>query len=308
MKPYPVTGNRYLVDPTPITASDIDIDRLLGLDREIPKPTEGNKINAIGPVYSEAWTESLIGCPILASAYSCTAKPCTTDIDLAASQFSIDSALKSDWSKIMDVVLERAVLAAQNRIAVRQLHLRGVIDMLAAYLGEEKLCLSLYDNTGSLECLLEKFTNLYIETVKRGFSLRKPWQGGYVSSWSLYAPGNLLDYQIDASNLFSAEMYEQYFLKFDEHIINNFDFTLVHIHACSIHVIESLLKLEHLKAIELSLDRETDQTDISVIIDIAKRIQSSGKALLIYGQLNETEFSMFTRQLNPNGFAIFYWR
>ncbi len=32
------------------------------------------------------------------------------------------------------------------------------------------------------------------------------------------------------------------------------------------------------------------------------------KAQLIYGELNESEFSILTEHLNPNGLAIFYWR
>ena len=252
--------------------------------------------------------ESLIGCKILASAYGCTAKPCTTDIDHAARQFSVDVALDSDWYGIMDMIIATACSAAGERIGVRQLHLRGVIDMLAAYCGEAQLCLNMYDSGDSLARLAEKFADLYVRTAQRGLGLRKSWHGGFVSNWGLFAPGGLLDYQIDASNLVSARMYEQHFLKCDEHIINKFEYPSVDVHACGIHVVESLLKLEHLRAIELSLDRETGQTDISAITDIAKKIQEGGKAVLIYGELSEAELSMCTRRLSPNGLAIFYWR
>jgi hypothetical protein len=307
MKPYPIKGGQYIVDPTPIIASDIDVDRLLGLDKELRNPVAGEMVNAIGPVYSEAWMESLLGCPILASAYSCTAKSCAIDCANAASQFSIDAAFNSDWSRTMDAVLTRAASIAGDGIAVRQLHLRGVIDMLAAYLGEERLCLSLYDSSSALTSLSGKFTELYIKIARHGLDLRKPWWGGFVSSWGLFAPGRLLDYQVDASNMLPARMYEQYFLKRDEQIIDNFEYSLVHIHACGVHIVESLLKLDHLKAIEISLDRETGRTDISAVIEVAKCIQGHGKALLLYGELDQKELTMFTHVLNQNGLAIIYW-
>ena len=307
MKPYPIKNGKYLVDPTPITASDIDIDRLLGLDRELRNPIVGEMVNAIGPVYSEAWMESLIGCRILASAYSCTAKPCEATSNRAVAEFSIQEAINSDWSRVMDAVLTRADLASGDRIGVRQLHLRGIIDMLAAYFGEERLCLSLYDNCRALRDLAKKFTDLYIKIAQRGFAFRKRWQGGFVSSWGLFAPGQLLDYQVDASNMLSAQMYEQCILEFDEEIIEAFEYSLIHVHACGLHIVKSLLNLDHLRAIEISLDREAGRTDISTIVDVAKRIQERGKAVLIHGELNEGELATFIRHLSSNGLAIFYW-
>lgn len=306
-KPYPLKGGRGAVNPVPITAADIDSKRLLGLNKELPNPVIGEKVNAVGPVYSEAWMESLIGCSIFASAYGCTAKPCRNDSAEAVQRFSADAALASEWSQKMDEILAVAAAAAGDRIGVRQLHLRGIIDMLAAYFGEERLCLNLYDCGKSLKQLSEKFTDLYCKVAQRGLTYRKPWQGGFVSSWGLFAPGKLLDYQVDASNMLSSQMYERYFLKFDERIMDAFDYSLVHIHASGIHILEAILKLDRLRTIEISLDRETGRTDISAILKAAKSIQDHGKALLIYGELSESEFMMFTRMLSPKGLAVFYW-
>ena len=41
MNPYPVMGGHYVVNVTPITASDIDVERLLGLDKKLPEPVVG---------------------------------------------------------------------------------------------------------------------------------------------------------------------------------------------------------------------------------------------------------------------------
>jgi len=307
MKPYPVRGGQYLVDPTPITASDIDVGRLLGLDRQLPEPVAGEMVKALGPVYPEAWMESLMGCPILASACSCTAKPYAMDCERAASQFSVGAAINSDWSMVMDQVLAAATSAAGDRIGVRQLHLRGIIDMLAAYFGEERLCLSLYDNRKALRDLSQEFTDLYIKVAQRGFVLRNAWQGGFVSSWGLFAPGRLLDYQVDASNMLAAPMYEQHFLQFDKQIIDAFEYSLVHVHACGLHIIKPLLKLERLSAIEISLDRETGQTDLLAVMKAAQEIQRCHKAALIYGQLNASELAMLIQNLDTKGLAVFYW-
>jgi hypothetical protein len=306
-KPYPVSSGRFLNEPTLITPADIHFDRLLGLDRP-PKPSHtGSAINWLGPVYSEAWMESFIGCPIYAGSVSCTAKPCVTDIRAAAKNFSVTAAGNSPWASAAHQVLNKASIAARHKIAVRQLHLRGVIDMLAAYLGEEDLCLALYDHPAPLCELAWNFTELYLKIARRGLALRTPWHGGYVSVWNLFAPGPLIDYQIDASNMFPADLYARHFLSCDKAIIDAFDFSLIHLHACGLHLVEPLLALDKLKTVQISLDRETARTDLNEIVSAARRLQRAGKSLLIYGQLDDNELSMVTENLDPHGLAVFYW-
>jgi len=221
-KPYPLSNGREIINPALITAGDIDIDRLLGLDGKLRQPFGDNIINCIGPIYSESWMEALIGCPVYASAYSCTAKPVLSDIHASPVDFDMEKILQSDWLKIMDALLRRAVTISNAGIAVRQLHLRGVIDMLAAYMGDENLCLAFYDQPELLEALADKFADLYITIASRGLRIRPQWNGGFVSGWATFAPGPLVDYQIDASNLLSTQLYEKYILKYDKKILKEF--------------------------------------------------------------------------------------
>ena len=166
VKPYPVKGGKSLVSPARLQPSDIDIERMLGLDKPRREIFEDKRINPLGCVYSEAWMEAIIGCPIYASQVSCSSRPIGLAAQEAMERFSIEQAQASDWVQILQALLDRGVEAAGHTYPVRQPHLRGIVDMLAAYLGEEAMCLALIDCPEKLERLASQFAELYIAPVQ----------------------------------------------------------------------------------------------------------------------------------------------
>jgi hypothetical protein len=308
-KPYPLRSGGHVTEPSPLRPGDVDVERLLGLDRPAPGLTVGDLFTPVGPVYPQAWMESLLGCPIVASDVSVTARPAAVEMPGAAEAFSVADALASPWLAVMDQVLDRAVTEAGEARPVTQLHLRGVIDMLAAYLGEEGLCLAVHDCPDALAVLADKFTELYIRVAKHDLARRRMWHGGYVSVWRLFAPGLLLDYQIDASNLFSPRMYAEHFLAFDRRVLAEFPYTLTHLHATGLHQLDALLTLPEVtlhgrRAIQINLDRETGVWDKAHILACCHRIQASGKSLLLSGELDGADLEEFLASLDPRGLAI----
>jgi hypothetical protein len=306
-KPYPLKHGRVATDLEPVLPGDMDVERLVGGPKTEGELLVGDLLNSVGPLYPQAWMESTIGCPINVSAYSCVARPAGVDLGRASEDFTVDQALASEWAGVMDRMLERAVDLAQGRLPVRQLHLRGIIDMLAAYLGEETLCMAVYDAPVALARLRDKFAELYIAVARRGLDVRVPWKGGFVSSWSLYAPGPLLDYQIDASSLFSPRVYEEYFLDVDRKVLASFPYSIVHLHACGLYLLDVVLKIEELGAVEINLDRETGAWEAEQILAYCRKVQAHGKGLLINGELTEEEAHDLVSALSPRGLALYYW-
>ena len=306
-RPYPLKGGGLAHDPRQLTPENIEVGALIDGDCKAKPFVVGDLIIPLGPSYPEAWMESLIGCGIYVSAFGCAAKPKGVEIAETAADFSVQEAFDSAWGRIMDAVLARAVRAADGQLPVRQLHLRGVIDMLAAFLGEKKLCESIFDSDDSLSRLGDKFAELIVRAATRGIELRPAWQGGYVSTWKVYAPGSLIDYQVDASSLFSPRMYEQHFLGFDRQVLSQFEYSMLHTHSCGQHIIECLLGIEELRGIQVNLDRETGAWDKKMILDSCQKIQAASKCLMIEGELTEDELAEFKEALSPQGLAICYW-
>lgn len=305
-KPYPISSGEYLTNPTQITPDDIDIERLVGLDEPPPEPTDGDLLNSLGCVYPQAWMGSVLGCSIYASAFGVVAKPVNPEMGVreAIEAFSVDRALRSEWLDVMDAVLLRVVEVAGDEWPVRQLHLRGVIDMLAAYLGEDRLCYAIRDCPEALDGLADQFADLYISIAHRGMQLRRPWLGGYVSSWFVYAPGPLLDYQVDASNLFSPKMYERHFLKYDRKVLREFPNSVTHLHAVGLHQLDVLLNAPEVTGIQISLDRETGVWEKERMLAYCRQVQQHGKSLVIHGELDDDELDEFQSVLSPHGLAI----
>lgn len=155
--------------------------------------------------------------------------------------------------------------------------------------------------------LAQRMTDLHM-AVARWEQMRRPlWQDGVVSCWKLFAPGPVLDYQIDASSLFSAATYREHFSRFDRRALEAFPFTLIHLHSVGLQHLETVCELEVLNTIEISLDREAIPWDLPAMLSHFRHIQESGKSLLISGELSAKDYQVFVEKLNPAGLAIEYW-
>ena len=104
-KPYPTRSGKMMVNPTAIMPEDIDVDRLLGLDRPLPSLVEGDILYALGCLYPQAWMGSIIGCPILASAYGVVAKPVGMDVPEAG----INAVVNAPDPVVIEAVGDQAV-------------------------------------------------------------------------------------------------------------------------------------------------------------------------------------------------------
>jgi hypothetical protein len=227
-------------------------------------------------------------------------------LDDALERFSVEECLHSPWLPVMEALLSKLHERAGTQLAVQQLHFRGIIDLLAAYLGEELLCMAALDEPEKLCQLAERMTELHIAVARWEAAQRPSWQEGSVSCWKLYAPGPLLDYQIDASSLFAADTYRELFSPFDRTILQQFPHTLIHLHSVGLQHLDTVLDLPA-ACVEINLDREAVPWDRAAAVHACRRIQQAGKALLINGELSLEDLQVFTASLDPAGLAIDCW-
>jgi hypothetical protein len=305
-RPYPLRGGGEAHDSRRILPEELDIERLLGVGDPLSPALAGDLVNSAGCPYPAAWLEAVAGCPIYASAFGCVARPAVSSLEEALDRFTVEKCLRSPWLEVMDALLRRAHEYAGGRLAVQQCHLRGVIDLLAACLGEELLCTSVLDAPEELALLAARMTELHRAVARWEQERRTPWHGGSVSCWKLFAPGPVLDYQIDASSLFSAETYREHFLRYDRRILQDFPFTLIHLHSVGLQHLETVLDLP-VGTVEISLDREAVPWDRAALLNRCRRVQERGKSLLISGELSPEDFRVFATELDPAGLAIEYW-
>jgi hypothetical protein len=215
--------------------------------------------------------------------------------------------MESAWMGVLDRALERGDAIAGNTFAVRQPHLRGVVDMLAATLGETAYCMAPFDQPEELAALADKYADFYIAVAKRTEGKRRPWNGGYTTRWGVFSPGSIIDYQVDASTILSPDLYEEYFMEYDQRVLSSFPYSIVHLHSVGLHIIDPLVKIKELDAIEINLDREIGEFPKEKILEWCHKVQDADKSLLVIGELNDEELDEFLTELRPEGLAIWYW-
>ena len=305
-KPYPLSDGRFAVEPHRLDPEDIDIDKILGADRLPESPLTGDYINGVKTVYPVACMESIIGCDTFAADTSCYAK---ASIGKEPPSIAESLPFASDrWVSLWDSVLRREISLGAGRLPALQLHLRGVVDIVAAHLGEERMCLAFFDDADGIGLLVERCEMLLMEAVERGVTERGEWHGGYVSLWGVFAPGPLLDYQIDATSILSAEQYNRFFSESDERILTNYRYSVIHLHACGLHIVDALAELPGVRAIEITLERETGVWEPDRVKAACRTLQAAGISVIINGELDSNELDEWIGSLDPAGLALFFWK
>ena len=337
-RPFPLSDGTTATDPRELSADDVDLTRFVGIAgdsasqkpaaEETPPYSAGDLIGYAGPVFPEAWMSALLGCPIFASAFGCISRPVAslvapaaagsrpgagmpaaepTDAIWAAADAAARNYTSSPWFTTLRRMLAVAVSAgAESGAPVRQPHLRGVVDMMAAFLGEKRLCLEAFDHPDLMQAMAIRFAEMWIDVARATGSLRPAWNGGSVSCWKLYSDQMIADYQIDASSILSPDLYRQIFLGADERVFQSFPRSIVHLHAVGLHMLDLVLETR-VSAIQLQLDRETGEWDRAFIISCCQKVQQAGKGLIVVGELSDQDLHVFLTSLDHRGLALDSW-
>lgn len=304
-KPYPLSGGRSIRNPTQIRPADIDVSRLLRADTPLPDLVIDDYINGVKPAYPVAFIETVIGCPVFAAETSCFSKsPIGQSDDPLA--FSADH-LDQEWKSVLDDVLTAESKLAGETYPALQLHLRGIADMLAAYLGESRFCISLYDDPGMIHELGSRFADVYISIARNGIENRPAWRRGAVSHWGVYAEAPILDYQIDASSILSPDIYRRHIVELDRRVLGEFPHSVTHLHACGLHMADLIVETDEFDALEVTLERETGTWEPDMILQRCRSFLDAGKGVIINGELTHKERDWLIDSLDPGRLAIFYW-
>ncbi|MCX7704912.1 MAG: hypothetical protein N2115_01460 [bacterium] len=305
-RPYPLKEGKLAVEPCRITPSDLDVHSLIGKIDENNLLT-GELINSIGSMYPASWMEAIAGCDIFVSAYGCVAKPVVKSVDEAIRKFSIEKSLKSDWFAFLSDFMDACIEISDGKVPVQQPHLRGVVDIVAAFLGEQVLCESIYDSPDELKIFVHLIAELFLEISRYVHKKILPWYNHYVSCWKISAPRKILDYQIDASSLFNPQLYFEFFGEMDQTILKEFSYSIIHIHSIGTRQIQHFLTLGTKTCVEISLDREAVPWNQEQILSVCHAIQAEGKPVLLDGMLSDEELNGIIHLLDSNGLAINYW-
>ena len=175
-------------------------------------------------------SEVLVGCRVVVRAGTHWAEPAFTDWN-QLDDYRVQDTI---WYRRLMENTRRAVDAVDaDRYPFCCMAVRGTVDMAEAFMTGEHLCAAVVDNPRKLKDLLERITDIIIETAQAHSALIPRFCGGQFSSYGIWIPGSTVTFTLDGGCLFSPACYEEFFLPCDQRLCQAFEAPFVHLHAAS---------------------------------------------------------------------------
>ena len=299
----PLADGTDATEDVDLTPGMLDLDRLAGtLLAPGPIEVHGDRFRVAAPYSRVPWVEAILGTPIRATIQGGSMR---TDAFVESWAEWEEDATHRDgrWFDLLMRLAELLVQRSGGRYAVAQTLMRGPSDLAEAVLGPELMCLSMYDHPRSLRRFLDEATSTFIEILRAQLARIVPVAAGYVTPFGIWAPGTVVRTQCDATAFLSGAQYAEWFLPYDVRICEAVDYSIIHLHSCSLHTVDALLAVERPHAIQVTLEVGTGMPSLEEMLPTFRKILTS-KPLLIEGKLSADEVSWLQDQLPAGGLAI----
>jgi hypothetical protein len=274
-----------------------------------PLVIEGDLFCTDAPYMRVPWVEAILGAPIRATIQggSMRAQAFIQDLadwDLARhkNEAWLDLLLRLTELHVARSGVQSARISAR-RYAVTQTLMRGPSDLAEAILGPTLMSLSMYDHPQALRGFLEDVTDVFIEVLHAQLARIPPIRGGYVNPFGIWSPGTVVRTQCDAAAFLSPQHYAEWYLPYDVRISQSVDYSVIHLHSCSLHTVDALLEGEYPHAIQVIVETSANAPTLDDMIPVFRRILSM-KPLIVEGPLAEAEVQRLVDEVPTDGLCI----
>jgi len=252
------------------------------------------------PLASIPWMEAILGCPVLSTQATIKSKEILADADsLKPISFDPDNP----WIKKYLQFIEVYTLAFGEKHPVGQSVLRGPSDLACALLGAEKATMALAMEPQAMHRLLDYVTGYLEKFLQLQLKHLPKFQGGYViGQYEIWAPEPVLRIQEDFSVMYSPHLYDEFLKTLDERLAGLSKYTLMHLHAPTLFLIDKFLQVSQIRAFQVTKDEGGSR--LSDMRPALLKIQQAEKPLILKGRFNEDDLEFMKRNLSPCGLCI----
>ena len=254
------------------------------------------------PLVGFPWMEAIVGARVYASSQTYWTTPFLDSLDRID---DIGFSLENKWLQKLVEFEEVLVEHARGRypVATSSVPMRGPGDMMGAALGQERLCLELYDNPEKIKKLTSIYTDIWIRIANAQIEKIPKFHNGYVVAWySIWTPEVCGYMQEDSLAYFSPKLYREILLENHIRLANSFTYPLMHLHPQSLYCLKDLYQIEGIKIIEIG--RDLYGPSIFELLPTLREVQKH-KPLVIWGHLTQEEIRTLLNELSPNGLCIY---
>jgi len=281
----------------------LDVERAVG-PQQPPGPlgTNGDLFLTAAPYGRVPWVEAILGTPIRATIKGGSMRT-KAFIDNWAVWQERDTHRDKEWFELLERLTETLVARVNGRSAPVHTLQRGPCDLVEAVVGPELMSFSLYDHPDELRAFLDEATPTFVDTLMAQLERIPRLRGGYVNPFGIWAPGTVVRTQCDATAFLSAAQYRDWFLPYDIAICEQFDYTMIHLHSCSLHTVPVLLAQEHPHGIQVTLESEPSGPPLEEMLPVFAEVLQV-KPLLVDGPLTDDELQRVWDELPAHGLAV----
>jgi hypothetical protein len=251
------------------------------------------------------WLEAILGCPVRAGATTCWAEACLGL--LADVPRTIGNLDDNGWLQCLVRFTEELVALSAGRFPVCPPLLRGPGDAACAMRGAMHLVPEFIDEPDAVQRLLEHCTAVREEVVRRVSQVIPSWHGthaagGYPSR--LWCRRTVAYNQEDSLALLSPDLFRRFLLPLHRRMCRSAEVNFIHLHSACLWPVDILLADGPYDVLEINIDHEGAGPPLRDLISTFQRIQSAGKPLLLWGEIQPDDWRMLGESLSPVGLAI----
>jgi hypothetical protein len=173
--------------------------------------------------------------------------------------------------------------------------MRGPSDVVGALVGQSAMILMMNDHPEQMHEIFQRIAKIFKNVIRSQQEIIPPYHSGYsFGFYHLWAPGKCIWFQEDLTALYSPDYYRRFLRDADELICQDHDYTLVHLHPASFFILDDLLQIEKLKAVEINKD--IGGPSVEQMLPVMAKIQET-KNLVVWGELSVEEVNLILDSL-----------
>ncbi|KLU63257.1 hypothetical protein CEB3_c03540 [Peptococcaceae bacterium CEB3] len=251
------------------------------------------------PLNGIPWLEGMLGCEIYGTQSSFISIPYVKSArDLQTVRFKEDNS----WFKKYLEFVEKLNRASLGRFPVGQPILRGASDVVGALMGQTELVYGLVEEPGIMRDAFSKAVAIFRHVIESQFDATPDFYNGYsLGFYHIWCPRRCLWFQEDLSALLSPKMYDEHLLEPDTRYGESYDYTVAHLHPASFFILDSLMQVGNIKAIQVNKDIGGPATK-EMLLQFRKILVK--KNLIIFGDLDEEDIDCIMEGLPSSGIFL----
>lgn len=242
------------------------------------------------------WMEAIFGCEVFGTESSFISHP---SIKSMGELRKIEFDTANPWFKKYMEFVDKLSKFSAGRFPIGQPIMRGASDIVGALLGQTELIYALVEESEAIQEAFFKVMTAFEKVIKMQLEAIPDFHGGYsMGFYHVWCPEKCIWFQEDVSSLLSPQMYNDFLLEPDTAVCKDYNYTAVHLHPVSFFIIDSLMQIDRLKAIQINKD--FGGPSVKEMIPTMQKVLTK-KNLIIYGDLDEADIDCIAVNLPKKG-------